>query len=241
MINIHLHDLALAHILASAFESYIVPLPSNLSSGNHIPVETCGSLFGRKTVGLNGNSSTVQLDLTYASVHTIVDRQPNSCESYRQSDVLHQAVHMQIMPTLEYMGDFHSHPCRCGEALDDGTTVDIRLINRQGLYRFSGSPGSSEGDFGNVRQMLQVGPYYLGIVVTLYRMRTAGSLCTGRYLDHFSAIEFPYYGDDGTGKTLSFRCWIKAHVFDSDSALPVDDTSVKLYCPVLGMSQTMFC
>ena len=241
MINIHLHDQALAHILASAFESYIVPLPSNLSSGNHIPVETCGSLFGRKTFGLNGNT-TVQLDLTYASVHTIVDRQPNSCECYRQSDMLHQAVHTQITPTLEYMGDFHSHPYRCGEAIDDGAaTVDLRMISRQGLYRFSGSPGSSEGDFGNVRQMLQVGPYYLGLVVTLYKMRTAGTLRTARYLDHHSAIEFPYYGDDGTGKLLSFRCWIKAHVFDSDRALPVDDTSVKLYCPVLGMSQTIFC
>jgi len=240
MINVHIHDQALAHMLASALESYLVPFPDR-SATEHTPVETCGSLFGRKMLAHNTNTA-VRLDLTYASAHIIADRRPDSCEYNRQSEKLHQAVHMQITPTLEYMGDFHSHPYRCGEIMDDGTTVDLRLISRHGLYRFSGNPASSEGDFGNVRQRLQVGTYCVGLVVTLYKMRTAGTLRNTRYLDHGSAIEFPYYyGNDGTGKSLSFRCWIKAHVFDSDTAFPVDDSAVNLYCPALGMSQTMFC
>ena len=144
------------------------------------------------------------------------------------------------MPTLAYMGVFHSHPYRCGEVLDDGVTVDICLIQRQGLYRFSGSPESSDGDFGYVRQFLKIGSYFVGLVVTLYKMRTVGSLRTGRYIDHQSAIEFPYSGNDGTGKALSFRCWIKVYAFSSNTGIPVDDASVTLFCSVLGMNQTMF-
>jgi hypothetical protein len=236
MLNITIHEQPMAHMLATALETYLVP-PPNQAAENYIPVETSGSLFGRHTNG-NGRKS-VQLDITYASSHISSNRQPDNCQWHQHSEMLHLSVHNQIMPSTEFLGHFHSHPFVCGEKLPNGSSMDIRLINSHGLYRFSGSPGCDVGnDFGAIPYRLKVGPYFVGLVFTLYRMRAAGSHRPPCYLDHKSAVEFSYRADDGTDKYLPFRCWIKAHVFGADSNFPLDDAAVHLFCPALGLGQS---
>lgn len=237
MINITINEFALAHMMASAMEAYLVPHPSQ-DTASHLPVETYGSIFG--SIRPNSTDASLDIDLLYASTHVMTNRQPDSCAYRMQSNFLHQAIHTRVVPSVQFLGDFHSHPYTCGEILHDGKRVDARLIERSSLYRFSGTPNGTEGDFGDIRHRVNVVPVYVGLVISLYKMRSAGSLNRARYTDGNSALYFDYLGDGGVGQTVNFRCWVKAYGFATGSNAPIDDSRVQLYCPALGLPRTLF-
>lgn len=237
MINITINELALAHMMASAMEAYLVPHPSQ-DCASHTPVETYGSIFG--SIRQYSTDTSINIDLLYASTHVMTNRQPDSCEYRMQSNFLHQAVHTRVVPSLQFLGDYHSHPYTCGEILHDGSCIDARLIERSSLYQFSGTPGGIEGDFGDIRQRVNVVPVYVGLVITLYKMRSEGSLNRARYVDGKSALYYDYSGDSGSGQSVNFRCWVKAYGFATGSSTPIDDSQVQIYCPALGLPRTLF-
>jgi hypothetical protein len=237
MLNITIHQQPFANMFSSALESYVVPTP-NQAAAIHIPVETGGSLFGQNT----GTNNNVHLEISYASAHVSADRQPGQCTWSSESEMLHRIVHTKAMPSTEYLGNFHSHPYHRDELLNDSTPINARLITKEGLYRFSGCPEDrSSGDFASMTHRLKGGAYFIGLVITLYRESRSSEFYGPRYLDHHSAIEFPFYAGKLFGKQLLFRCWLKAYVFYPYSNHPVDDDAIGLYCPVLGMTHNLIC
>ena len=239
MFNVNINDFALAQIMSATLEAYLLPLHDK-DTNRRVPVETYGSLFGVQIkTNCNGKFHDTTLEVGSASVHAIAERCPDSVTYSDRLCLLHRSVHRNISPANKHLGDFHSHPYRCGQRFGD-FTVDLRAINRWKLYRFSGTPEDASGDFSREIRHEEIGYYNLGLVVTLYKMRTGGTLNSARYHDYQSAIEFSYDGGDGTGHFVSFRCWLKAYVFSHQDNVPVADKYVKLLSPALGMSRTIF-
>ena len=241
MFNINIHDQALAHMMASALESYLVP-GAGLKGGNSAPVtpvETTGPLLGQTNVSRSGD--LVRFDLTHAGTYTVADRQRNSVTWNTQSNHLHREVYSQLMPPIEYLGDFHSHPySRFGDELIDLPGFSYRDIVNGKCYQYSGHPEGSDGDFANhYPKSLPFAQYSLGLVLTLYQMKAPGNAKFATHLDHYSAVEFSYSGKFGTPKYLYFRCWLKVYVCPAHSTHPIADDKVHLYCPALGVSQAL--
>jgi hypothetical protein len=220
-------------IVSSALEAYAVPHGANHNPGKHIPLETCGAIWGYETESENNK----YFHVVAVDVDTSAHRKPDCVASKLPSIEVKKGFYERYNPELKYLGDFHSHPWSQGEKVE-GYGYELKTaqnIEQHRLYRFSGSPKDISGDFESVAWLKkQKLSYQIGLVTTIYRMRNVVNDPLHSFLDEKSAFRFTYNGKDASGNLKSFRCWVKAYVFPKNSCEPAPNTEVKLQCSALG-------
>lgn len=224
-------------IVSSALEAYAVPHGKNHNPATHIPLETCGAVWGYETTNKNANGDNKYFHIVAVDIETSAHRTANSVGSKSSSIEVKTGFYERYNPELKYLGDFHSHPWSQGEKVDDSHTLHTaQNVEKFKRYRFSGDPKKKNGDFGSVAHLIENEklPYQIGLVATIYRMTNVVNDPLHSYLDKKSAFRFTYNGKDASGQIKSFRCWVKAYVFPNNNCDPAPNTEVKLQCSALG-------
>ena len=238
MYTVILSDDAVRVMVASALEAYSSPHGRNLDVEKHVPLETIGAIWGYET---QRNGQTC-FHVVSADVETSAHRRPDSVRPKVESFEIRKGFYQFMNPEVQCLGEFHSHPWHRGETPLDGKVIQgPQDIEKQRLYRFSGEPIGAKGKpTGDYCLPSSSGfPYRIGLVVTLYRMNNQVLDPLHRYIDSYSGFRFTYFGpigfdDDKKPEMVSFRCWIKAHVFPNGDATPAADEDVQLQCAALG-------
>lgn len=218
-------------IISSALEAYAAPHGRNHDSTKHIPLETCGAIWGYETE----KDDQKFFHIVAVDIETAANRKPGSVASKPESIEIKKGFYERYNPELKYLGDFHSHPWSQGELVDGEPLRTAQNVEQRRLYRFSGDPKASSGDFSSVKWLKRQGLLYqVGLVATIYRMTNIVNDPLHGFLDEKSAFRFTYNGKDGTGDNKSFRCWVKAYIFPNTTNTPAPNTEVKLQCITLG-------
>lgn len=217
-------------IISSTLEAYVVPYGVNHDPGRHVPLETCGAIWGYETVKANDRF----FHIVAVDIETSADRKPGSVTMKAASIEIKRGFYERYNPELNYLGDFHSHPWSQGQMVGEEELRTAQNVEHRHLYRFSGD-ANNLGDFESVRWLKKEGhPYRVGLVTTIYKMTNNVINPLHGFLDEKSAFRFTYNGNDAKGDKKSFRCWVKAYVFPDETNIPAPNTEVHLQCAALG-------
>lgn len=198
---------ALIEMCLSSLEAYSVSHKGN--SGYKTGLEAYGLLFGHESALPNGK--TVYC-IEFVSVDTSTERERDCCTPNHKALELKRDLLTSFFPQYEFIGDFHSHPCR--EA--------YRKVVKH-TYRFS--PADYLHVEGNSDFWMQHG-YRCGIVITITLLKNK-TKSKNRWIDS-STIEF----------TLgNYRLFLKGYVAaldeDEEKIELVDEKNMNLYYPAL--------
>jgi hypothetical protein len=219
---------AFRQIVSSALEAYAVPHGRRKSTTNHLPLETCGSIWGYRTE----QEDESYFHVVAADPETSAERKSDYVINKVGANRIKAGFYRTYSPELCYLGDFHSHPY--WEGTDNLSTA--QHVEKKLYYRFSGEPGGRNGDFASVRELKKGGlRYQVGLVVTVYKLRNKVKNRLHGFLDGKSVVRFTYNGVDSDNNDSSYRCWIKAYIFENSDDSPASDKSVKLQCATLGL------
>lgn len=209
---VSLSDHAVFTIITSALEAY--KISHTEEDKEHSPIETYGNLWGYQA---RTKRDEIILRIILADVDTSATRTFNSAAPKQEAFDLKAEFVDRLMPELEYLGDFHSHPYHP----ENDNINSVLEVERHKYHCFS------REDFRYTRHLQKkIGRHYrIGIVATVFEMPQIVQRRNRHVGDDLSCIRFIYD---------NLAIWLKCHVFSGTTFKHVKSENIGLTCSILG-------
>ena len=213
---VSLSDAAFFTIVTSALEAYSVCHQDDKME-THVPVETYGNLWGYQATTTRNESV---LHVVLADSDVSARRDSGSASPADDAFGLKVDFADCFFPTLEYLGDFHSHPYDESEF-----RTELELQRNVGHTH-------SRADRNFAKHQQRRGrPYRLQVIATVFERSDAINRQSGHLDGDLSCIRFRY--DKHT-------IWIKVYAYrinaEDRTSRKVKEENVALICPCAGVT-----